>query len=232
MSKRVILVRHGNDPPDDRIFLWMAENGFEPLVLKPFAGDELPGDAAGIVGSVVYGGPYAVYETERYPFLNREYEWIDRCMAADLPLLGICQGAQMIAYRLGAEVGPSPHGWTEFGSYEIEPTEAGRDILPGPIHVMQSHFHTFGIPPGAEHLATSALFPNQAFRVGARVYGLQFHPEVTVAGFRRWQDAPWANYGKPGAQTRAEQDETIARHDARQGDWLHGFLGRLFAPAA
>lgn len=232
MSRRIILIRHGDDPPDDRAYRWLARNGYEPQVVKPFAGEALPDSTDGIAGSIVYGGRYPAYETERYPFLNRENEWIDRCMGEGVPLLGICLGAQMIASRLGADVGPSPDGWHEFGCYEITPTEAGRDILPEPIHVTQAHFHTFSMPDDAEHLATSALFANQAFRVGERIYGVQFHPEVTMDGFRRWQDVMRANYGKPGVQTRAEQDDLLARHDARQGDWFHGFLARLLAPAA
>jgi GMP synthase (glutamine-hydrolysing) len=232
MSKRVILVRHGEDPADDRVFTWLVANGFEPVLVHPHAGEGLPVDTTGIAGSVIYGGRYPAYETDRNPFLDAEYAWIDRCIAQDLPLLGICLGAQMIAWRLGADVGPSPQGWHEFGCYEIIPTQAGRDILPGPIHVVQAHYHTFSLPPGAEHLATSALFANQAFRVGGRIYGFQFHPEVTIEGFRRSQDAPHANYGMPGAQTRAEQDVLLARQDARQADWFHGFLRQLLSPAA
>lgn len=228
MAKSVILVRHGDDPADDRVSLWLSANGFDPRIVRPFAGEDLPSDTAGIAGSVIFGGKYPAYETEEYPFLLREYAWIDRCMQAGIPLVGICLGAQMIAWRLGAEVGPPPGGEHEFGYYEISPTDAGRDVFPGPIHVAQAHYHTFGIPAGAERLAGSALYPNQAFRLGDRIYGFQFHPEVTAAGFRRWQDSPWAAYGQPGAQTRAEQDALMAEHDQRQEDWFHGFLERMF----
>ncbi len=228
MAKEVCLVRHGDDPPDDRIVLWLAANGFAPRIVRPFAGEDLPASMDGIAGTVIFRRKYAAYETDEYPFLLREYDWIDRSMAAGLPLLGICQGAQMIAWRLGAEVGPPSGGEHEFGYYEIKPTEAGRDLFPDTLFVAQSHYHTFGIPAGAERLAGSSLFPNQAFRLGERIYGFQFHPEVTMAGFRRWQDAPWAAYGKPGAQTRAEQDVLMAEHDRHQEDWLHGFLERLF----
>ena len=92
----------------------------------------------------------------------------------------------------------------------------------------QSHFHTFGIPAGAVHLASSELFPNQAFRHGERVYALQFHAEVTIEGFRRWQARPTAPYGQPGVQTREQQDLLACAHDAAQAAWFHGFLSRLF----
>ena len=104
---------------------------------------------------------------------------------------------------------PPPSGLHEFGYYELQPTEAGRSVFPGALHVTQAHFHTFDIPAGAEHLATSALYPNQAFRYGDKTYAFQVHSEVTIEGFRRWQAAPWAAYGKPGAQSREEQDRLM-----------------------
>lgn len=51
---------------------------------------------------------------------------------------------------------------------------------------------------------------------------------MTPEGFRRWQEAAWARYGKPGVQTRVEQDRLMVEHDARQHEWFIGFLERLF----
>ena len=99
------------------------------------------------------------------------------------------------------------------------------------MHVAQSHFHTFGLPAGARHLAGSDSFANQAFRYGAKVYALQFHPEVTIEGFRRWQKASHGMYERPGAQSREVQDRLMHRHDARQAEWFYAFLGRLFGTA-
>jgi GMP synthase (glutamine-hydrolysing) len=231
LRKRVVLVRHGDDPPDDRVVTFLVENGFVPDIRKPFSGDLLGDVGADVAGSVVYGGKYNVFETDHHPFLDEEYRWIAACMAAGVPLLGICQGAQQIAYHLGAAVGPAEGEPHEFGYYQLQPTEAGRAIVPDGLFVTQAHFHTFALPEGAELLAGSATFPHQAFRWGAKTYALQFHPEVTIEGFRRWQAAPWAFYGKPGAQTRAEQDRLMYAHDAAQAEWFNGFLGKLFGRA-
>ena len=181
-------------------------------------------------GSVVHGGPFSVYEEQQHPFLRDEHRWISQCIERELPLLGICQGAQSIAYVLGAEVGPPASGLHEFGYYQLTPTAAGiaEGFLTAPLHATQAHFHTFALPAGATLLASSELYPNQAFRHGARTYGVQFHPEVTIEGFRRWQAASWAAYGQPGAQTRAEQDALMLAHDAAQGAWFYGFLESLF----
>ena len=228
MSGRIVLIRHGDDPPDDRVVQWFEAHGHSPEILRPCRGEAL-GDADGTVAaSVVYGGPFNVFEEDRHPFLNDEARWIERCMANGVPLLGICQGAQQIARVLGAEVGPKPDEPHEFGYYAITPTGKGRDYFPESLVVAQAHFHQFDIPGGAERLASSDLFENQAFRYGDKVFGFQFHPEVTAQGFRRWQEAPWAAYGRSGAQTRAEQDRLMAAHDAAQHDWFMQFLDRLF----
>jgi GMP synthase (glutamine-hydrolysing) len=232
MARQLVLVRHGDDPPDDRVVSFAVQAGFEPVFMRPFNGDRLGDPGPDVAGSVVYGGPYNVFEEDRHPFLRDEAAWIRACMARGIPLLGICQGAQQIARVLGAHVGPPDSGVHEFGYYPISPTAEGRDFLPQTLHMVQAHFHTFDIPQGAVRLAGSPLYPNQAFRHGERTYGVQFHPECTIEGFRRWQATPWAAYGKPGAQTKAEQDRLMAEHDAAQADWFYGFLARLFGRAA
>jgi GMP synthase (glutamine-hydrolysing) len=228
MTKRVVLVRHGDDPPDDRVYTFLVRNGFEPVLKKPFAGELLGEPDGSLAGTVIYGGKYSVFERATHPFLDEEYRWIEACLKADVPMLGICQGAQQIAFHLGAPVGPVDGDLNEFGYYEVTPEPGAAKFMPKPLFLTQSHWHMFGIPAGAEKLASSALFANQAFRYGPKVYGLQFHPEVTIEGFRRWQDVPWARYGRPGAQTRSEQDALMYRHDSTQAEWFYGFLGRLF----
>lgn len=232
MAKNLVLVRHGDDPPDDRVVTFAIQNGFEPIICRPFKGQELPEPGPNVSGSVIYGGPFNVFEEDKHPFLHDEADWIRTCMAQDIPLLGLCQGAQQIARVLGAKVGPYDTPVHEFGYYPISPTPEGRDFLPETLHMTQAHFHTFAIPEGAVHLATSPLFPNQAFRMGERTFGFQFHPECTIEGFRRWQSVPWAAFGKPGAQTKDEQDALMLEADARQANWFYDFLGKLFGTAA
>lgn len=227
-ARKLVLVRHGDDPPDDRVVSFAVTQGFDPVIVRPFKGEALPEADDSVAGSVIYGGPFNVFEEDRHPFLHAEAEWIRTCMAGKVPLLGICQGAQQIARVMGAEVGPPASGLHEFGYYPVSPTPEGQDLLPDTLYMTQAHFHTFAIPEGAVHLATSPLYPNQAFRIGDRTYGFQFHPECTIEGFRRWQSTPWAAYGKPGAQSREEQDALMLEHDARQAEWFYAFLAKLF----
>ncbi|MEP1670601.1 MAG: glutamine amidotransferase [Rhizobiaceae bacterium] len=238
--KRLVLVRHNHVPIDDRVAVWAFLNGYKIDLRYPFSGDSLDdvvaelSDTSDIAGTVIYGGPFNADSADDNPFLIQEYRWIEACMKADLPMLGLCQGVQQIAHHLGAWTGPGEGNVYEFGYYQLTPTEAAKEegFMNEPVWVTQAHFHTFDLPAGAVHLARSETYQNQAFRLGQNVYGLQGHPEQTIEGFRRWQNAKWANYGEPGAQTRDEQNHLMALHDEAQGKWFYGFLDRFFGPAA
>ena len=230
--KRVLLVRHGDEPADDRVVTWLTSAGYEIDTRKPFDGDVLGAPDKELAGTVLYGGPFDVYETEKHPFLKEEYRWIQACLDADVPMLGICQGAQMIAFQLGAWAGPRADETFEFGYYPIDPTEHAEGFLDARLQVTQAHFHTFDLPKGAVRLAGNENYENQAFRWGDKVFGFQFHPEVTIEGFRRWQKEKWNVYGRPGAQTPEEQTRLMHQHDAAQADWFYGFLDSFFGVAS
>ncbi len=228
MAKRVVIVRHGDDPPDDRTYIYLHQAGFIPDVRRPFRGDTLGDVDDDVAGTIIHGGPFNAFAFEEHPFLRDEDRWIGACLKADVPLLGICQGAQQLAQHLGAWVGPHENATMEFGYYEVEPTVAGRDFLPQTLHMTQAHFHTFDIPEDAVHLASSEAFENQAFRYGEKAYAVQFHPEVTIEGFRRWQKTDRFWNGMPGVQTLEDQTRLGLQHDAAQADWFYSFLGQLF----
>lgn len=231
MDQRVLLVRHGDEPADDRVVSWCKAAGYEIETCKPFKGEPLPERADGYAATVIYGGMFNVYETDRHSFLNDEYAWIEASLAADIPLLGICQGCQQIAYHLGAWAGPREREIFEFGYYEVQPTQEAGDFLNRPLTVTQAHYHTFDLPKGAVRLAGNDNYENQAFRYGDKVYGVQFHPEVTQTGFRRWQQNKEDVYARPGVQSREQQLALMAQHDAAQGAWFTGFLDTLIGRA-
>ncbi len=140
-------------------------------------------------GLVVLGGPMSVNELDRYPHLSVEIESIRQAVDAGIPVLGICLGAQLIASALGARIRRNPV--KEIGWFEVSPTPAGmEDALfskfDGTEKIFQWHGDTFALPHGAQHLAESDACANQAFRVGERVYGVQFHLEADQALIRRW----------------------------------------------
>jgi GMP synthase (glutamine-hydrolysing) len=150
-------------------------------------------DLQSVPGLVVMGGPMNVDETERYPFLAAEVDWIRRALDLRLPMLGICLGAQLLAKALGAKV--FPNRVKEIGWYSIEltPAAASDPLFAGcgkSVTVFQWHGDTFELPPGAVHLAHSPLCSQQAFRAGPCAYGLQFHVEMTAAMIDDWLGEP------------------------------------------
>ena len=229
MASRILLIKHNDAPNEDRTATHLAARGFELDWRRPFAGETLPATTAGLAGLIVHGGSQPVPETNRYPFLRDEMRFIGQCLKADVPVLGICLGGQLLAHELGAAVGPHPQGYHEFGYYELFPTAAGCELIPDRLHVTQSHYHQFDLPAGATLLARSTLYPHQAFRYGASAYGVQFHAEVTKPIFHRWQREHGQRFaGKPGVAAPDQQSRDAEAYDAAQHKWFTAFLDRLF----
>lgn len=133
---------------------------------------------------IALGGPMSVNDEASLPWLKEEKQFIREAIHAGLPVLGICLGAQLIASALGATVRPNAH--PEIGWFDIESTVTGTAAIapdlfrfPATLSVFHWHGETFDIPPGATRLARSAACENQAFQLGPRVLGLQFHLETT-----------------------------------------------------
>jgi len=142
---------------------------------------------------IIMGGPMAVYEMDRTPYLQEEARLIKKAVKAGKHVLGVCLGAQMLAQVLGARVYPG--GEKEIGWYEVTLTEEGmRDGCMAELavddgktaQVFQWHGDTFDLPEGAVCLASSEPYPYQAFRYSDRVYALQFHIEVTPGIVSGW----------------------------------------------
>ena len=132
MRNELVLIRHSDEPADDRVFTYARMNGLVPIETFPFRGDRLGEPTENTLGTVVYGGMFNVFEEEKHPFLHEENRWIRACMDANLPVLGLCQGAQQIARILGAQVGPTPDNRHEFGYYEVTPTTDAGSFLTEP----------------------------------------------------------------------------------------------------
>lgn len=226
--KEILLIEHGADAPHpDRVRLFLAQTGRPYRVVRPFFGDALPDDMAQVAAAVIYGGLQEIYQTDLYPWLHAEHSFARNAVAAGVPLLGLCLGAQCIAYAHGATVAPREDGAKEFGYYPIAPTAAGAAVFPADLHVPHWHGNGFELPAGAELLARGLLFPNQAFRLGS-AWAFQFHPEVTPALMRWWQDFDFAPYAARGAQERAMQQARMAAHDPALDAWFRRFLAGFF----
>jgi GMP synthase (glutamine-hydrolysing) len=178
---------------------------------------------------VVLGGPIGVYESDRYPFLDREVEWLTQRLAAGRPLLGICLGAQLIAKALGARVYAS--GSKELGWAAVDLSAAGAASC---LHhlagtpVLHWHGDTFDLPRGAVHLAATGLCRNQAFAFGEHTLALQFHAEAAGRALEAWfvghaceiAATPGVSVGELRAATERHSAALVERGTACFGAWL------------
>lgn len=177
-----------------------------PFRIVEISSGEAPPPLEGFDFLVVMGGPMGVYELDRYPHLVIESRIIREAINRDMRVIGICLGSQMIAHCLGAKVYPGHE--KEIGWYHIELTGDGlkdslmRRLATHPrvgdfwrrFKVFHWHGDTFDLPLGAVLLASSELYKNQAFKYGDKVYGFQFHLEVTKDMLLEWfKDMPDIN---------------------------------------
>jgi GMP synthase (glutamine-hydrolysing) len=154
-------------------------------------GEPLP-DRGEFDAIIAMGGPMSVNDDEALPWLREEKRLIEEAVREDVPFFGVCLGAQLLAASLGARVveGPVP----EVGLLPVSLTDEALDDpvfqgLPRELLTFQWHGDTFDLPDGATRLASSPLYPNQAFR-WSRAYGVQFHLEVSPEMAREWASVP------------------------------------------
>ena len=154
-------------------------------------GDPLP-DWREFPAIVVMGGPMGAYQEADHPWLVDEKRLLREAVEGDVPVWGVCLGAQLLASALGARVYPGAE--PEVGLLPVELTAAAAEDpvfgdAPRSFPTLQWHGDTFDLPDGATLLASSPAYPHQAFRVG-RSYALQFHIEVPLELAREWGDVP------------------------------------------
>lgn len=216
-----------NDPevPPGNIAANLDDHGLIYLVHHPYGGDPLP-DERDISALIVLGGAMGANDDANHPFLAELKRFIRRCVRNGIPYLGICLGGQLLAAALGGRV--VSNRWEELGTMPVELNEAGsRDPLfagvePGFV-TFQWHHDSFDLPDGAALLASSPACPHQAFRIGHRAWGTQFHPEVTAGIIRDWCAWDPATEARCEALVAAWQAAQPA-YDATAGTLLRNFL--------
>jgi GMP synthase (glutamine-hydrolysing) len=148
-------------------------------------GAAVPPDLDDVHGVVSLGGPQNVGEA--HTWLEPQYAFLRKAHAAQLPIIGVCLGAQLIAHALGGQVGPLADGSgrprLEVGLHKVTLNAAGQtETMLAGIPWTHSQFQSHGqevksLPEGSLAFASSALCKTQAFRVGLRTFGFQFHFE-------------------------------------------------------
>ncbi|TWV20166.1 type 1 glutamine amidotransferase [Streptomyces albidoflavus] len=178
---------------------WLAAAGVTPVLVRAYDGEPVPRrlDHAALL---VLGGGYLPDEDDRAPWLAPTRALARQALDEGTPYFGICLGGQLLAQVAGGEV-RGEHGRPEFGStpLRLRPDSAGDPLfsgLPPRPTAIQNHVDAITrLPEGARWLAESEGCPYQAFRVGERAWGVQFHPEAEAAGILRWNEERLRRYG-------------------------------------
>jgi GMP synthase (glutamine-hydrolysing) len=167
----------------------LAREGWD-VTFRDAAVDDLPdrsSDDAALL--IVLGGPIGVYDNDAYPFLNAEIDLIENRLSRNLPVLGICLGAQLMAKALGSRVYAGPVKEIGWGGIELT-ADGGASCLSslqedGEV-VLHWHGDTFDLPTGAQRLASNRHYENQAFAHGLNALALQFHLETDPHRLEQW----------------------------------------------
>lgn len=183
--------------------------------------DGLPKDAGDLL--IVMGGPMSVNDSD--PWIAEETVFIRSALQAGTPVIGVCLGSQFMAKSLGATVRPGKA--LEIGITPVTLTaEAKQDpvfsMLPESFEVFEWHGEVFDLPKDCVSLAGSDIAPLQAFRYGARAYGLLFHLEMEENGIKSLCQECAPDLAK--ADLTAQQVKTTALPHLPQ---LHQIADRL-----
>lgn len=182
------VIEHEADAGLDLFAGWLADQ--ELRIIRPYLGEpvpETPGTAL-----IVLGGAMNAYADTAAPWLVGVRSLLAAAVTREVPTLGICLGAQLLAAATGGAVQVNAPAGLEAGVVDVTWNGAAADDplcagQPVPFPSLAMHYDGIAaLPAGAVLLGSTPRYPHQVFRVGAAAWGVQFHPEVSVAGFAGW----------------------------------------------
>lgn len=214
---------------------WLVAEGLGVEVVAPWRGDPLPSSLDGVEALVVMGGPQDAYDDTSASWLRGTKDLLRTAVAQRVPTLGVCLGAQLLALATGGRVEPGDRG-PELGARLVARRDAAGDDplfwdLPLSPVVVQWHWDAVtALPPGATLLMAGTAYEHQAFRVGDRAWGIQFHVETPPEMVAAWVEEARADLVEAGVDVDALLARTVAELDEVAEVW--GEVVRRFARLA
>ena len=181
--KKALLILHQKTSEAGDLGIKLINRGYKLEQICHSLGDILPKNLNQYSIIVIFGGPMSANDNDK--FIKNEIDWIKYVIKSNVPFLGICLGAQILAKYLGCKIEKNPNNLSEIGFYKIQPTKLGNKLFESQNIFYQFHSEGFEIPSGCELLAKGDIFYNQAFKY-KNCYALQFHPEVNIYLHLKW----------------------------------------------
>ena len=224
MRNNVLIILHQVTSTPGRIGILLKSRGYNLIIRRPALGDELPRTLKDDYAAVImFGGPMSANDKDN--FILYEKDWIQVPLKENVPFLGICLGAQLLACSVGGSIKIKDH--VEIGYYPIKPTEYGKSIISWPPFVHQWHREWMEPPKEAKLMAVGQNDEPQAFQYSDRAYGIQFHSELTLAMVNRWLVKAEHRLVLNGAQKREKHFEGRYIYDGHVKTWLNNFFDLL-----
>lgn len=223
-DQQILIILHQASSKAGRVGSKLQDRGFKLDIRRPSLGDPLPDTMENHSGAVVFGGPGSANDPDEW--VKRETDWLAVPLAEDKPLFGICLGAQMLANHLGGKVYQRPDQMVEIGWYSLEDNDEHQRFGPWPETVY--HFHREGLtaPDCCEILASSELYPHQAFCLNNKTVAIQFHVELTQTMMHSWTVRGAHRFDLPNAQGKKAHLAGRLLHDRHSQIWLDAFLDK------
>ena len=186
----LFIQNYATDPPH-LVGRWLMEIGFKVEIIRAFDGEEIPTEIPSHVkGVIALGGAMGALDDHLHSWLAPERALLKKVVSEDVPVIGICLGAQLLGAALGGEI--SRLGENEIGLYEISQVADDSIMSVGPTALTTQWHEDYVsvLPEGATLVAKSETCPTQIYRVGELTYGLQFHPEADGSIVALWENKP------------------------------------------
>jgi GMP synthase (glutamine-hydrolysing) len=209
---RLLILQHDRDTGLGSLEQPLRERGLELEQWFPHEDPHPPSPLGDYDGVIVLGGVTHPDQDATKPWLTVERDAVRSALADERPVLGVCLGGQILAQAAGATAGPADEA--EIGWFEVERLDEGADDallggFPERFPAFEWHHYAFELPPGATLLARTGS-AHQAFRIGDRAWGLQFHIEADAPIIRGWLQLGGTEAAAAGFDPAAIDEATTA----------------------